>query len=761
MLTAGACLLAHSCLAASGVEVKQDKNAPASPASLLGSLDSTNAATRFYAVDSLGKIGGSESIGPLVKALHDPDACVRIAAAKALGHSTNPTAISSLIDILKTEEDADVWNMAAKPLVDTGRSAIPAILEVFLKAEGLEVRASIGRALSQLGWKPQTQEEQIAYYSSDIVLHSDELAAIGPAAIPSLVKLLAEGDVGCRETAIQTLNCITDYRVFKPLLKALINDPSPVVRRAALVSLRVVSFDYVRKTVGIKGYLLLLACRFLASLVLSGIALILYFRPRHDAQLDSSGGRGTMARYVGALLSSELLFALCCSASLLLFAIYNIDEMKFDFMYGPLCILFPGIVMVFVSDIVRMVFKVAEKFKGESGKVLSMGRPFVWLKRAATVGWGVGLIYFFVSASLGYIQMSNAVKYNVLSEQSAAAQTSTKNTLTTEEEARKFASIVGQAKDAVKSVDSRYLDHQQKEQVMDTFVKLISIRSPSKAEGRISDELRQMLKGLGAKEIDCRKGGTNAPFNLVMELAASENLKDAPAIMLNAHIDTVDNCQPEGLEFDKVRGTFYHRDNEPYGADDKSGVTMVVEALRTLKRDYWDKGHSHRRILVVLTAEEERGRRGAAYLTARHRVLFDNLDFSFTVDGWLYGAWGSYEYPQTPYLFGILKGKVDTFKARQIVTIMETFAKERNKYIHFGLGTTEQGAPIDAFKFPPEAYKIVFFHTPNHGALDHRQARNNVGQLIDYVDMLVNVLVQVEADYTKAIAGLHTGAHSQ
>jgi HEAT repeat protein len=151
VLTAGACLLVHSCLAASEIEVKQDKNALASPASLVGSLDSTNAATRFYAVDSLGKIGGSETIGPLVKALHDPDACVRLAAAKALGHSTNPTAISSLIDILKTEEDADVWNMAAKPLVDTGRSAIPAILAVFLKAEGLEVRASIGRALSQLG----------------------------------------------------------------------------------------------------------------------------------------------------------------------------------------------------------------------------------------------------------------------------------------------------------------------------------------------------------------------------------------------------------------------------------------------------------------------------------------------------------------------------------------------------------------------------------------------------------------------------------
>ena len=75
-------------------------------------------------------------------------------------------------------------------------------------------------------------------------------------------------------------------------------------------------------------------------------------------------------------------------------------------------------------------------------------------------------------------------------------------------------------------------------------------------------------------------------------------------------------------------------------------------------------------------------------------------------------------------------------------------------------GQSEERYTIDAFKFPPEAYKVVFFHTSNHGAFDHRQARNNVGQLIDYVDMLINVLVQLEADYAKAIAELQTGANS-
>jgi len=63
-------LMAGLAGAASESEIKQDAKALASPAaltSLAGPLDATNAATRFYAVDSLGKIGGSATIAPLAK----------------------------------------------------------------------------------------------------------------------------------------------------------------------------------------------------------------------------------------------------------------------------------------------------------------------------------------------------------------------------------------------------------------------------------------------------------------------------------------------------------------------------------------------------------------------------------------------------------------------------------------------------------------------------------------------------------------------
>jgi len=114
----GILLLVLASVVASGAEANQDTKALSSLQSLASGLNSTNPASRFYAVDALGKIGGSETVDPLAKALHDPDACVRIAAAKALGRSTDPAAMTALVDILKAEKDADVWSMASKPLLD-------------------------------------------------------------------------------------------------------------------------------------------------------------------------------------------------------------------------------------------------------------------------------------------------------------------------------------------------------------------------------------------------------------------------------------------------------------------------------------------------------------------------------------------------------------------------------------------------------------------------------------------------------------------
>lgn len=748
-LVVGALLLLTSSLtAAPGLEAKQIAKAPASPAALATALNSTNAATRFYAVNALGKLVGSDTIAPLVKALHDPDVCVRIAAARALGRNADPAATPFLISVLKTEKNFDVWNMAAKPLLDTGSAAIPSFLEVFWKAETLEIRALAVTALSTLGWKPKTQNEKIAYYMLSLDEYSEEMSAMGPVVIPAMVKLLAEENGKDRVAAVWVLGGIKDHRVIKPLVKSLV-DSSSEVRKAARVTFRSTGFDSVLKNTGIKGYLLILACRFLASLVYTATKLISCFRQRHNVRSDSPKGSGRIVKFAKALFSLDLLFALSCIASLSVFYIYTNQYIKatmsFDLlMYDPLVILFPAIVMIFVLDIVRIIFKAAGMFKGKSGKAICMAAPLVWLKRVAAVVCAVGLVYYFTDANLEYANRSNSAEHNAELRKSAAAQVPKKDALSSEEEALKFSSIVREAKEATKAVDSRFLDQQQKEQVVDTLVRLVSIRSPSKHEARIKDELKRMMEKLGAREIDCRKGDANAPYNLVMEFPASEDLKDAPGILLNAHIDTIDlgRCTPQGLEFDKAKSNFYHRDNGSFGADDKGGVTMVVESLRTLKRNFWDKGYSHRRVLAVFTAREEIGCKGAEYLAAHCRELFNNLDFSFTADGLFKGE---EQFTRMPHRTVVFQNKFGSFKAQQVGAIMEKFAKERNSPF---LMPPARDNRVDATRFPPEAYKVVFFMVPVHGM--HERERVNVGELIDSVDMLINVLVQLDMEYAKA-----------
>lgn len=754
-IAASALLLVNSCLAAAGPEAAQEAKTPLSPASLAAALNSTNAATRFYAIESPGKIAGSATVDLLAKALHDSDVCVRIAAAKALGRTGDPVAMAALANVLKTETNADAWNMAAKPLLEAGSAAIPSLLEVLWHAETLDGRAFAVNALSAAGWEPKTPDEKMAYYMVNLDEYSEEMSALGPVAIPAMKKILADENGKYRVAAVWVLGGIKDSRVFMPLVKALV-DPSPDVRRAARVTFRGLGFDSVTKHTGITGYLLLLACRFLVPLVYAATKVFSYFRHRHNGQSGSSKGCATIGTFAKALLSINLLFVFSCIASLLVFYLYTNQyikaKMSFDLlMYDPLVIIFPAIVMIFVLDLVSIVYRAAGMIKGEPGKALCMARTLLWGRRIFVVLWGAGVLYYFACADFEYAKRSNGVKRNAEYAKSAAAYVPKKDTLSPEAEALKFASIGREAKEATKTIDARYLDQQQKEQVVDTLVRLVSIRSPSKEEARIKDALAQVMENLGAREIDCRKGDPKAPFNLVMEFPATEDLKDAPGILLNAHMDTIDQgrCTPQGLEFDKVKKNFYHRDNGSFGADDKCGVTMIVEALRTLKRDFWDKGYSHRRVLAVLTAREELGCLGAEYLAAHCRELFDNIDFSFTADG-LFKQ--DEQFARLPHITVVYKNKFGSFKAKQVGAIMEKFAKERNSPFKM---LPARDNRVDATRFPPEAYKVVFFMVPVHG--EHKEERVNVGELIDSVDMLVNVVEQLDVDYVRTVGPVRDG----
>jgi len=200
-------------------------------------------------------------------------------------------------------------------------------------------------------------------------------------------------------------------------------------------------------------------------------------------------------------------------------------------------------------------------------------------------------------------------------------------------------SFLPAARETARSVPSLFLSPQQKVETVETFVKVVGIKSWSRAEAVVREELRNRLLSLDFVEVPC--GVTtdpNAPLNLVMELPASQEMRDRPAVILNAHMDTIQTdiqCTPEEMTFDAGRREFYHNRNMSFGADDKAGIVTILSALEAAKTAFWDKGIGHRRIVVIFTAQEEAkpGAVGARYLASKHPELFEGVEMTLVMDG--------------------------------------------------------------------------------------------------------------------------------
>lgn len=131
------------------------------------------------------------------------------------------------------------------------------------------------------------------------------------------------------------------------------------------------------------------------------------------------------------------------------------------------------------------------------------------------------------------------------------------------------------------------------ERLLDTFRALLAINSPSGAEAPLAAHLTPILQGLGfavdrdaAGNVIARAEGEGSPF------------------LLCAHMDTVEPT--EGLVVVEEDGVFRSDGRTILGADDKSGIAVIIEALRrAAKRPPLD---------VVLTVHEEGGLHGAKAL---------------------------------------------------------------------------------------------------------------------------------------------------
>ncbi len=145
------------------------------------------------------------------------------------------------------------------------------------------------------------------------------------------------------------------------------------------------------------------------------------------------------------------------------------------------------------------------------------------------------------------------------------------------------------------------------ERLAETFKKLVIIDSISREEARISDAICEMLSAFNPEILvdgAAEKTGSDTG-NLIIRIPGSRN---APPLMLNAHMDTV---QPgKGVEPELHDGVFTSRGDTILGADDKSAIAIIIEALRVIH----EAGIAHAPIELVFTICEEIGLLGAKNL---------------------------------------------------------------------------------------------------------------------------------------------------
>ena len=146
------------------------------------------------------------------------------------------------------------------------------------------------------------------------------------------------------------------------------------------------------------------------------------------------------------------------------------------------------------------------------------------------------------------------------------------------------------------------------DRMVKTFLELVQIDSPSKKEADVADYLERILKPLGVKmwrDDAGEKIGGNCG-NLHVRMDAQDS--NAPAILFSSHMDTV--MPGLGIKPRVENGVIRSDGTTVLGADDKSGVSVIVETLRTLHESKMPHGP----VEVIFDVAEEIGLLGANHV---------------------------------------------------------------------------------------------------------------------------------------------------
>ncbi|NDD29041.1 MAG: M20/M25/M40 family metallo-hydrolase [Proteobacteria bacterium] len=138
--------------------------------------------------------------------------------------------------------------------------------------------------------------------------------------------------------------------------------------------------------------------------------------------------------------------------------------------------------------------------------------------------------------------------------------------------------------------------------LVESFVNLRGISGTSDHEGEVSAEIGRQLDALGIAY--ARK-----PDHTIIATIPG-TVKDAPTVVLSAHLDTVGPTSPDGVRRDSR--VIHTNEREVLGGDDRAGCAEILEAVRRII----ETGADHPEIKLVFDVCEEGGLKGATRLVA-------------------------------------------------------------------------------------------------------------------------------------------------
>jgi HEAT repeat protein len=214
---------------------------------LINKLSDKDHYIRDKTINELARIG-KPAVQPLIAALKDENAVVRINAAKALGYIADKRAVEPLIAVLN-DEAWYVRRKAAESLGEIGDARAVEPLIAALKDDDEIVQEAAAEALEKIGWKPLTNSEKAKFYfaKGEWV----KLKELGKPAVEQLIATFKDGG-SIRWEAADTL-----AQIGKPpveLLIAALKHENYSVRREAAEALEKIEWEPSSDTEKVKFY---------------------------------------------------------------------------------------------------------------------------------------------------------------------------------------------------------------------------------------------------------------------------------------------------------------------------------------------------------------------------------------------------------------------------------------------------------------------------------------------------------------------------